>query len=493
VGHRLDVVRRRTAHRLAKKKDRLHLVEGLLLALVDIDEVIQIIRTSDDTAAARTRLMGVFDLTEIQASHILELRLRQLTKYSRIELEAEQDELRRAIEELEAILGSDERLRELVSTELQDVADEYGDDRRTVLLESENIAAPAPTAGAIRAGAVQSALPGTPGADALMVADTPCHVVLTTAGQLARTVDDTPLVPAGRRQRHDAYRSVVPTSARGEIGALTSSGRIQRVQVVDIPALPDVSPTPNLTAGVKVKDFLTLQRGESLVALVPLDTVLALGTRHGVVKRVNPDWPLNRDDFESITLKDGDEVVGAGPAPADDDQLVFITRQGQLLRYAASLVRPQGRTAGGMAGIKVAADDAVLSFSTVPAAAAAEEAPESSAAVVVTVTTGEQTLPGTIAGSVKRTALSEYPAKGRATGGVRAHRLLKGETELALAWAGAGPALAASATGVARALPAEDGARDGSGLAMDQLIEAVGTGASPEVAGADQSSSTAGR
>jgi DNA gyrase subunit A len=229
--------------------------------------------------------------------------------------------------------------------------------------------------------------------------------------------------------------------------------------------------------------------------------VLALGTRQGVVKRVNPDWPLNRDDFESITLKDGDEVVGAGPAPDDDDQLVFITRAGQLLRYAASLVRPQGRTAGGMAGVKVAGDDAVIGFSAVPAAAAAEEAAEPGRAVVVTVTTGEQTLPGTVAGSVKRTPLAEYPVKGRATGGVRAHRLLKGETGLALAWAGAGPALAASATGVARALPAEYGTRDGSGLAMDQLIEAIGAGSSPKrdgtaagtVAGAEPGATGAGR
>ncbi|QCU77875.1 DNA topoisomerase 4 subunit A [Citricoccus sp. SGAir0253] len=479
VDHRLDVVRRRTTHRLGRRRDRLHLVEGLLLALVDIDEVIQIIRTSDDTAAARSRLRGVFDLTEIQANHILELRLRQLTKFSRIELEAEQDELRRAIEELEAILGSDQRLRELVSAELQEVADEYGDDRRTVLLESENLAAPSPTAGATRGAAAQAALPGTPAGDPLMVADTPCLVVLSTSGQLARTADDTPLAPAGRRQRHDAYRSVVATSARGEIGALTSSGRVQRVQVVDIPALADPSPTPNLAAGVKVKDFLTLQRGESLVALVPLDTVLAIGTRRGVVKRVNPDWPLNRDDFEAITLKDGDEVLGAGPAPEDADELVFVTRAGQLLHFAAGLVRPQGRTAGGMAGIKLGADDEVLSFAAVPAAAAGEDAPEAGRAVVVTVTRGEPALPGSASGSVKRTPLREYPAKGRGTGGVRAHRLLKGETALALAWVGPGPALAASATGVARSLPAEDGARDGSGLAMDQSIEAIGAGASP--------------
>jgi DNA gyrase subunit A len=131
VDHRIDVVRRRTVFRLGKKKDRLHLVEGLLIAIVDIDEVIQIIRSSDEAAAARARLMSIYDLTEIQANYILELRLRQLTKYSRIELEKEQDELRREIAELEAILASDERLRTLVSDELGAIAEEHGTPRRS--------------------------------------------------------------------------------------------------------------------------------------------------------------------------------------------------------------------------------------------------------------------------------------------------------------------------------------------------------------------------
>ena len=115
INHRLSVVRRRTEFRLGKRRDRLHLVEGLLIAIVDIDEVIQIIRSSDETAQARERLMKVFDLTQVQANHILELRLRQLTKYSRIELEAERDKLAEEIAELERILGSDMALRELVS------------------------------------------------------------------------------------------------------------------------------------------------------------------------------------------------------------------------------------------------------------------------------------------------------------------------------------------------------------------------------------------
>ena len=139
MDHRIDVVRRRTAFRLGKKKDRLHLVEGLLIAIVDIDEVIQIIRSSDEVAAARERLMSIYDLSEIQANYILELRLRQLTKYSRIELEKEQDELRREIAELEAILASEQLLRELVSDELGEIAEKYGTPRRTVLLESEAV------------------------------------------------------------------------------------------------------------------------------------------------------------------------------------------------------------------------------------------------------------------------------------------------------------------------------------------------------------------
>ncbi|KIK84242.1 DNA topoisomerase IV subunit A [Micrococcus luteus] len=480
VDHRLDVVRRRTAHRLQRRQDRLHLVEGLLLALVDIDEVIEIIRSSDDTAAARTRLMGVFDLTQVQADHILELRLRQLTRFSRIELEAERDELQAAIAELEAILGSEARLREVVSAELQAVADEFGDDRRTVLLEAETVAAPAASTagGPTPAGAAQA------GAD-LMVPDTACWAVLTTSGRLLRTADRTPIASQGRRRKHDAFASVVATTARGEIGALTSTGALHRIQAVDLPAAPEPSAAPAMTGSVPAKELVPLGKGESLVAIVPLDAVIALGTAQGVVKRVRPEWPLNREVTEAIALRDGDAVVGAAPAVDDEDQLVFLTRAGQLLRYAASAVRPQGPAAGGVAGLRVAADDAVLAFGVAPAASLTSPGDDAAAhprpAVVVTVTDGEGDLLGSAGGSVKVTPLGEYPAKGRGTGGVRAHRLLKGETSLVLGWVGAGPALAASKAGVARALPVEYGRRDGSGVPVDQRIEAVGAGASPEL------------
>ncbi len=474
VDHRLSVVRRRTEHRLGRRRDRLHLVEGLLLALVDIDEVIEIIRTSDDAASARTRLMQVFDLTQVQSDHILELRLRQLTKFSRIDLEAERDELTAAIAELEAILGSDARLREVVSDELAAVAEEYGDDRRTRLLDAENLVSPA-------AAAPSTSSDGA-AASPMMVADTPCWVVLSTAGRLLRTADRTPIAPVGRRRKHDSFTSVVPTTARGEIGALTSAGRLHRLQVVDVPAAAEASASPAMAESVPAKEFVPLERGESLVALVPLDAVLAIGTARGVVKRVRPEWPLNRDVFEAITLKGKDAVVDAAPAVQDEDHLVFVTAAGQLLHYQASLVRPQGPSAGGMAGMRVADGDTVLAFGVAPAGTVVSEAELSSSdrpAVVVTVADGQSDLLGSAPGSVKVTPLGEYPAKGRGTAGVRAHRLLKGENSVVLAWAGASPALAASKAGVARALPTEFGRRDGSGVPVDQRIEALGSGASP--------------
>ncbi len=468
IAHRLLVVRRRTAYRLRRKRERLHLVEGLLVAIVDIDEVIQIIRSSDEPSAARERLMAIYDLSEVQANYILELRLRQLTRYSRIELEKEQEQLRLDIAELDAVLGSEERLRTLVSDELAELSEQFATPRRTVLLESE---AAAPLKGSTLA------VPAGKGAKAVLpleIADDPCWVLLSASGQLARTADRQPFGD-GQRIKHDAFRSVLPSTARGEVGAVTSAGRMIRLHIMDMPALPPTAGIPNLAGGVPSTEFITLERGESLVGLAPLNAVVALGTAQGVVKRVQPDYPLNRDDWDVISLKPKDRVVGLAQ-PSDSDDLVFVTRLAQLLRFPASAVRPQGRTAGGVAGIKLADGDTVLHFGAVRSA--------DDRGVVVTVAAAGDALPGTGAGSAKVTEFSEYPAKGRATAGVRAHRFLRGEQFLSLAWAGHGPARAASANGVPRALPTEHGRRDGSGVPLSQPIDAVG----PSLPGLDEAS-----
>ncbi|WP_237201013.1 DNA gyrase/topoisomerase IV subunit A [Rothia nasimurium] len=458
VDHRLDVVRRRTSHRLGKRRDRLHLVEGLLVAIVDIDEVIQIIRSSDETAQARERLMQIYDLSEVQANHILELRLRQLTKYSRIELEAERDELLAEIASLEEILGSDAKLRALVSEELQQVADEYGTDRRTKIVTKDELA------DAVAALSASASKAKKEAGLSLEIADDPCWVLLSTSGQFGRTKgvkgQRPALIDPGKRIKHDAYLSIVPTTARGEIGAVTSAGRLVRVPVIDIPVLDEASGTPQLASGVKAIDAIALARGEKLVGLVPLNSILALATERGVVKRVNPDYPLNATEFEIMKLKPKDAVVAVAVCPTDDLLLTFVTEQAKLLTFDAAKVRPQGRTGGGMAGMKVADDDKLLAFGVTAPGADAQ---------VVTITDG-----GEEGATAKVTELTEFPQKGRATGGVRAHRFLKGETALALAWVGVGPAKAVSSAGVARTLPTEFGPRDGSGVLLAQGIDAIG-------------------
>jgi DNA gyrase subunit A len=445
LGHRFDVVRRRTAHRRTKAADRLHLVEGLLVAILDIDEVIQLIRSSDNSAEAKERLIGVFDLSSTQADYILDMPLRRLTRFSKLELDKEKDELERTIEALDAILGDDQLLRKVVSDELADVAKTFGTPRRTVLLES--------------AGVTVSAA-----ASSLEVADDPCFAYLSSSGLLARSSNDDLPTADGGRANHDVVVSVVRTSARGEIGAVTTRGRVVRLSVLDLPALPPSANHPHLQGGLPFDLVRSLEAGERVLALCPLRTDgpgLALGTRQGVVKRVNPEV-LGRDDWDVIGLKDGDEVVGAVELRTGDEELCFISSDAQLLHFGASGVRPQGRSGGGMAGIKLGTGHHVAWFGAIDPAGS----------VVVTASGSSTALPGTEPGAVKVTPFEEYPGKGRATGGVRCHRFLKGEDTLVFAWAGPAPARAAAASGSPVDLPEPVARRDGSGTPGSQPIVA---------------------
>jgi DNA gyrase subunit A len=445
LGHRFDVVRRRSVFRRAKAADRLHLVDGLLVAILDIDEVIALIRTSDDTAMARERLMQVFDLTETQTNYILEMPLRRLTKFSRIELEQEKSELQRIIEDLDAILGDEALLRKVVSDELAEVAKTYGTPRRTVLLESAGTTVTA------------ASVP-------LEVADDPCFAFLSSSGLLARSSTDEAPGSGGARTNHDVVVSAVRTTARGEIGVVTSRGRLLKLAVLDLPTIPASANDPNLQGGVPLSEVLSLDSGERALALSVLPSTgpgLALGTRQGVVKRVNPEV-LSRDEWEVITLKDGDEVVGALDLATGAETLCFITSDAQLLHFGADGVRPQGRSGGGIAGVRVTAGEHVAWFGAVDAADS----------VVVTASGSSTALPGTEPGAVKVTPFSEYPPKGRATGGVRCHRFLKGEDALVFAWAGTAPR-AAAASGAPVDLPEATGRRDGSGVPGSQPIAAA--------------------
>lgn len=454
LDHRIQVVTRRSRYRLARRQERLHLVEGLLIAILDIDEVIQVIRGSDDTAQARTRLMEVFDLSTLQTDYILELQLRRLTKFSRIELEAERDKLRAEIAELETLLGDPARIRTQVGVELDDVAERFGTPRRTLLTEAG--AQVAATASSRRAAAGAS----------LEIPDAPTLVLLSTTGRAVR-IDlpdgvDAPTA-AARRSKHDAILSSVRGTTRGELGAITSRGRLIRFTPVDLPSVPANS--VQLAAGARFADYLGIDKKERVLALVSLASPdpIALGTRQGTVKRVAPGGYPNRPDFEVIALKPGDEVIGAAQS-SDAHELVFIASDAQLLHFPAAQVRPQGAAAGGMAGINLAPQASVVFFGAVDPADA----------VVVTISTPTETLPGTDPGRGKVSLFSEFPGKGRATGGVRSHSFLKGESALATAWAGPAPALAVSADGAARTLPDPGAKRDASGTPLEAVVGSVG-------------------
>lgn len=460
LNHRIDVVRRRSRFRLAKAKERLHLVEGLLIAVVDIDEVIAVIRSSDDADSARSRLMSVFDLSKLQADHILELRLRRLTKFSQIELEAERDALAATIATLQEILSDDSRLRQVVGEELSSAADALDTPRRTLLLEEEGRP--------IRAADTEQ--------PPLELPDTACRVLVSTTGFVARTearpmVDEaaaaTPEIgdslPALRRHPHDAIADEIDATVRSSLGAVTSTGLCVRFPVDGLPAMPAAS--IRLAGGLRLASFLGVPANAGrIVGVVALtSSPLALGTAHGVVKRVTPDWP-DANEFSLITLRDNDEVIGVGPAD-DEAQLVFISTDARLLHFPASRVRPQGRAATGMAGISLGEGARVLHFRTIR---------NLRTAVVTTVAGSVAALPGTDSGSAKSTPLADFPPKGRATSGVRAQRFRNGEDALLLAWAGNGRPLAVDAVGKPVDLPETLQRRDASGAPLHAIPASVG-------------------
>ncbi|MEY4313371.1 MAG: hypothetical protein RLZZ319_880, partial [Actinomycetota bacterium] len=447
LDHRIAVVTRRSRFRLARKSERLHLVEGLLRAIVDIDEVIQVIRSSDDADEARGKLQSVFDLSEIQADYILELRLRRLTKFSRIELETERDTLTADIATLTALLSDEGAIRSLVSDELDQAATSFATPRRTTLLDADEV----PAAGAIASQGME-------------VGDEPCTVILTATGRLLRTAETGEFAEVTKRVKHDVIRSVVRGTTRGDMGAITSTGRLVRFTAIDLP--PQSGTTVSFATSSTVNDYVIgLAPKETIVAIVPLGEVpLAIGTRNGVVKRVDSTTFPQRSEFSIINLDGDDVVVGADVAP-DGRELVFVTHETQLLHFPANTVRPQGVGAAGVAGIKLGTGDVVVHFASVE---------PTDDARVVTVTTAGATLTSADPGRAKVSALSEFPGKGRATGGVRSHTLLKGEVGLLTAFVGPDPRACAS-DGSARDLPTELGKRDGSGSPLADVIAALGT------------------
>jgi len=369
LAHRVVVTKRRSQNRLGKRQARLHLVEGMLLAIVAIDEVIRIIRASEEVQEAKTKLMKKFKLSDIQAEYILELRLRRLTKFSELELDDEKKQLKKEIEELEKILSSDKILKELVAAELQEVADNYGDDRRTSI-QAEETTAP------VSSGKEQVSA---------QLSDSPTAVSLTSNGRVFRS--ESPEAPASRKV---GYRNWFSSTTRSDVVFITDLGRMLRTHIGDIP----------------IGDY---------------------------------------------------GVVGAALSE-ENDELVFITKDAQLLRFDAKTVRPQGRNGAGMAGIKTESE--VVYFGVLKA---------KSKNIVLTIANSSKALPGTDPGALKVTKIDEFPKKGRATGGMRAHKFTKARDQIALAYAGPESFQLLDAKGKAIGIEYEIQKRDTSGDAAPAI------------------------
>ncbi len=404
VAHRLQVVVRRTRHRLRRADERLHIVEGLTAALDNIDDVVALIRGSRDAAEARNGLMARYGLTEVQATHILDMALRRLTALEREKLSEEAESLRADIGDFKDILASRRRQRAIVRSELRRIVDDHGRPRRSQIVAAE-IADREPAArSGVEAGSPASTLAADAGPDL------PCVVTVSTSGNIGRAS-----LKGARRAspgRHDLIVARVVASTGSPVAAVTSMGRAFTVRGAEI------EEANNRLRGADASSVFDLDAGERVLALVAGgNDRLVMVTAGGGIKRIEADEVLDSSPGSSlIALGAGDRLACAFTAP-DDVDLVLAADNGRALRMEASSVRVQRRGAAGMAGIK-------LREGSVPVGAGAVVGDP-----VLMVATSEAG-----AGSgIKATHCSELPTQGRGAQGVLIVKLQPGESVVAAA------------------------------------------------------------
>lgn len=368
IGHRTDVVERRSRRRIEAITERLHLLDALLVVLLDIDAAIAIIRGSDDVAQARAGLMTRFSIDEVQANYVLDLTLRRLTRLARVELEKEQTALRRELARLEALVASPGKLRRQVGTELAEVAAMFeGMERHT---EITTAALPSPT---------------------IAIPDEPMELVITDTGyaQAFKATAKTRTPKDGTVVRR------IVTSTASHLVTITDTGQLYR-------AIGASFPTDRPTALANVVTGLTKERLLRWDASADLPTDLLLVTSGGTVKRIAGDDLQGGDrkgGISIIKLEGGERVVAVLPFEETTPYLL-VTARGQAIRFVPADVRPMGRTAAGVRGIKLADGDTVVG---------AVPAPDGAEVIVVHAK-----------GSAKRVAAADFPVQGRAGKGVRA-------------------------------------------------------------------------
>ncbi|MFV0315621.1 MAG: DNA topoisomerase (ATP-hydrolyzing) subunit A [Microthrixaceae bacterium] len=398
ISHRLDVIRRRTEFRLERAQRRLHLVDGLLIALDAIDLVVSIIRSSQNAAEARDRLMAELELTEVQAVHILDMQLRRLTALAKLELEAEAEELRTRIADFSKILSSEQRQRTIVLNELEEAAKTYGWDRRSTIVSSSDLEDVTLEEIAVQERANSE--------------NEPCVLALSQSGVLGREPTEGP--KKATFGRHDLLTHRVATTTHSRVSLITSKARVFGVQV---DAVDEVS---GRRRGTPLRDLVPLDKGEEVLALVTPAVIddppshLAVSAK-GQMKRLGVEEITSTPDGRTaMKLKTGDSLVAVLPAP-DGSELIAVASNAQAMRCAADTIPVQGRGAAGVAGMKLS-DGA----SIVGAGLADDDA------VVLTVSDAQ---------TAKLTDAAEVPLKGRNTSGLR---LTKFRKEKAIEWAWVG-------------------------------------------------------
>ena len=402
VDHQVDVVTRRTRYELKKAEERDHIVQGLLIALQNLDQVIRLIRGAADAEDARSKLMKTFKLSEIQANHILDMPLRRLTKLARAELEQEHKDLLARIKYLKALLKDPKKLRGVIMDELAEIKKKHGDARRSKLKADE--------------GEFD---------EEDLIAEEDVVITVSRAGYVKRVPIDTFRrqgrggrgVRGANLKEEDVISDVFTTTTHHWLLFFTTKGKVYRVKVHEV---PDASRTARGLYAANLPG-VSISGDERVSAVVDLKEYeegryLLFATKRGMVKKTAlPEYASSRSGLAAINLRDGDELIDVKFTNGKDD-VFLVSRKGQAIRFKESLVRPMGRATGGVIGMRLAEDDEVISLGL--------------------ASDGEEMISVSQQGYGKRSRLTDYPVKGRGGKGVIGHQLTKKTGLLAGAFVG---------------------------------------------------------
>jgi DNA gyrase subunit A len=391
ITHQIEVIVRRTRFRLRKAEERSHILEGLIVALDHIDEIVALIRAAADTDEAKMGLIVRYGLSEVQAQHILDMPLRRLTALEQDKIREEHAELQKTIKELRGILKDPAKVRRIIADELRAIKDKYGDARRTKLVPDEGefdiedlIADEDLVISVSRDGYVKSVPLGT----------------YKQQGRGGRGVRGAAL------KEGDVVEHLITTTAHAYLLLFSSNGRVYRIKAHEIPKRDR---TARGTAVVNVVPMRSEDRVAAVIDTRDYETYryLLIATKRGMVKKTlfREYDSSRREGIIALNLRDGDEVVRVSPTSGNDDVLL-ITKKGKAIRFNEKHVRPMGRTATGVIGIRLDDDDEVVSSDVID--------DDSKELLIVTEF-----------GYGKRTKLAQFPRKGRGGKGVIAAKLTK--------------------------------------------------------------------